>query len=116
MSFTHPKDIAQAMLSCATNQSVPSGVYLLKSFDAAPDALAKELCNSVGVSADIGHPGFLSKSSFFPYTTEQLRGSLKIDAQESWKTLGYLPKYDLGSTCKEIALWYGKERWVTEGA
>jgi nucleoside-diphosphate-sugar epimerase len=114
ISFTHPKDIAQAMFKCATNPSVRSGTYLVKSFDANPDELAKGLFEAVGVSPKLAHSGLLSKAQFPPYAEAQLKGSPRIELQDAWKQIGYSPAYDLLATCKEIAQWYGKERWVTE--
>lgn len=116
MSFTHPKDVAQAMYKAATNPSLKNKVYLTKSFDFSPDEFARSLVSTLGASAEVSRKGFFAKSVLPSYTSEQLRASLRIADQESWKELGYYPQYDLQQTCKEIAQWYRKEPWVTEAA
>jgi nucleoside-diphosphate-sugar epimerase len=113
ISFSHPKDIAQAMFKCASNPSVPSGVYLVKSFDSTANEVARALSAAIGTSLDPGHGGLFSRQTLPHYTLEQMKGSPSVKQQESWKSIGYSPGYDLESTCKDIALWYGKERWVT---
>jgi nucleoside-diphosphate-sugar epimerase len=50
------------------------------------------------------------------YTSEQLRASLIIGSQETWRELGYSPQFNLEQTCQEIAQWYRKEPWVAEAA
>jgi len=115
-SFTHPRDVAQAMYRAATTPSVAGRVYLLKSFDASPDELGRALLNSLGVSARVKKEGVFSRSSLPPYTSEQIRAGLRLDAQESWRELGYSPQFGLQQTCEEIAQWYRKEPWATEAA
>ena len=113
MSFSHPRDIAQAMYKAATGASPSGSVYLLKSFDSTPEDLARGLVSQLGVKAEVKKQGLLSGSPLPRYATEQLKGSLTIEAQPSWKELGYEPQYTLKSTCEEIATWYKKEPWAT---
>lgn len=116
MSFSHPRDIAQAMFLAATS-SLPSGeAFLLKSFDAVPEELVRGIADAAGVRAEVRKQGIFSSSRVPKYVAEQLRASAKIDDQPSWKELGYSPKYDLKSTCAEIASWYRREPWVSESA
>lgn len=114
MSFTHPKDIGQAMFQSAT-KSLPSGkVFLVKSFDSTPVALATEMANVVGTKPVIRKQGVFSSSELPRYTSEQLRASVSIEEQSSWKELGYAPKYDMRATCEEISGWIKKEPWAIE--
>jgi dihydroflavonol-4-reductase len=114
LSFSHPKDIAQAMYRAALGNKENGGVYLLKSFDSTPEGLAQGLVHAVGKPAEVRRQGLLSGSSLPRYTADQLRASLRIDVQPNWKEIGYSPQYDLKGTCEEIAAWYRKEPWVTE--
>ena len=116
MSFTHPKDIAQAMYRGATNSSLKNRIFLVKSFDAAPEEFARQLVSTLGATSSVGQKGMFGRTLLPPYTSEQLRASLGIGAQESWKELGYSPQFDMKQTCQEIAQWYRKEPWVTEAA
>ncbi|MDA4124540.1 MAG: NAD-dependent epimerase/dehydratase family protein [Thaumarchaeota archaeon] len=116
MSFSHPQDIAQAMYKAATGQ-VPSGsLYLVKSFDATPEALSRELVTAVGAEAEVRKEGLFSKSLLGSYASEQLKASLAIEAQSGWKQLGYSPVFNSRTTCEEIARWYKKEPWATDRA
>jgi dihydroflavonol-4-reductase len=116
MSFTHPRDIAQAMYKAATGASATGGVYLVKSFDATPENLARSLAQALGASVDLKKAGMLSRTCLPQYADEQLRASLRIDPQASWKLIRYSPEYNLEKTCEDIALWYRKEPWVAEPA
>ena len=116
MSFTHPKDIAQAMYRAATNRALPGGVFLVKSFDTTPMNLAKELARSVGTPASVSSAGLLSKPDLPKYTARQLAASLRLAPQATWKALEYSPEYDLEKTCGEIADWFKREPWVAERA
>jgi nucleoside-diphosphate-sugar epimerase len=116
MSYSHPRDIAQAMYK-ATQGNLRSGSsYLVKSFDATPEALAKGLSSAAGKDAEFKKQGLLSGPAIPRYASEQLRASLTIDDQPSWAELGYAPQYDLKAACDEVAAWYKKEPWVTESA
>ena len=114
MSFSHPKDIAQALYLAATRAGQRTNLYLTKSFDAEPALLASSLAQATGKSVIAKKEGLLSKSLFKQYTREQLKAHLWLGSQEGWGELGYVPKYDLQSTCNEIADWYRREPWVTE--
>ena len=114
MSFTHPKDIAQAMFKAA-NSALPTGrVFMVKSFDATPESLAGGISAAVGVQARVGRQGFFGSSALPKYTAEQLTASLRLDEQPDWRELGYVPGYDLKTTSEEKAGWYKKEPWVAE--
>ena len=114
MSFSHPKDIAQAMYLAATRASQGRNLYLIKSFDAETATFASSLAEATGKSADVKKESLLSKSLLPHYTRKQLRAHLRFDSQEGWSELGYAPKYDLRATCSEIAEWYRKDPWAIE--
>jgi nucleoside-diphosphate-sugar epimerase len=114
MSFTHPKDIAQAMYKAATNEALPGGVFMVKSFDSSPGALAEGLAKAVGIPAAVARAGVFSRAELPKYTIKQLEASTRLAPQAGWKTLGYSPEYDLEKTCEDIAVWHRKEPWVTE--
>ena len=116
MSYSHPRDIAQALYKSAMGQRPTGRSYLIKSFDATPEGLARGLASAVGRTVEFKRQGVLSGSSFPKYASEQLKASIRIEPQPSWKELGYAPEYDLPKTCEEIANWYKKEPWVTESA
>ena len=116
MSFSHPLDIAQAMYRAATG-NLPSGsTFLVKSFDASPEQISRELVTTLGARADIRKEGMFSKSPLSPYTISQLNAALKIDSQPRWTDLGYEPEINQRATCEEIARWFRKEPWATEAA
>jgi nucleoside-diphosphate-sugar epimerase len=116
MSFSHPQDIAQAMYKAATGNLPTGGTFLLKSFDATPGELSQGVSESLGRSVEVKRQGIFSSSPLPKYTSEQLKASLRIDEQPSWRDLGYAPQYDLKKTCEDITRWYKKEPWVTESA
>lgn len=117
MSFTHPKDIGQAMLKAASDQSLPTGaVFLVKSFDASPEDLARSLVSKLGVTAEVKKAGLFAGSEVRGYAAEQLRAGLRIGSQANWSELGYDPKFSLENTGDEIAAWYRREPWAAEGA
>lgn len=116
MSFSHPRDIAQAMFKAATGKTPSGSIILVKSFDASPDELARGMMASLGASADVRKGGVFSKSSLPPYTLSQLRAAIAIDSQQSWTGLGFMPEYSQQTACDEIASWSRKEPWVTEEA
>jgi len=116
MSYSHPRDIAQAMYKSTQGKSPTGTSYLLKSFDAAPEELARGIAAAAGRTAEFKRQGVFSGSSFPKYASEQLKASLRIGPQPVWEELGYAPQYDLAKTCEEIANWYRKEPWVAESA
>jgi nucleoside-diphosphate-sugar epimerase len=114
MSFAHAKDVAQAMYRGASNPSLPGGVYLVKSFDATPEAFSRQLGTSVGAAFTVRSSGLLAKPNLPPYTVRQLEASVRIDAQPKWNMLGYSPEFNLVKTCDEIADWSRREPWAAE--
>ena len=116
MSWTHPRDIGQAMLKAALSSSASGRVYLLKSFDSTAEDLARNLVGAVGSSASVGTAGVFSKSGVTPYAADQVRASLRFQDQASWNELPYRPEFDEKRTCEEIALWHKKEPWAAEAS
>lgn len=116
MSYSHPKDIAQAMYRAALTDKESGHAYLVKSFDATPGDLVQSLLVAIGKDAEVKKEGFRSSSRIPRYAAEQLRASLTIEEQPEWKELGYSPKFNLKSTSEEIASWYRKEPWIIESA
>ena len=116
MSYSHPRDIAQAMYKAALGQPASGSAFLVKSFDSAPEDIARGVASAVGRSVSFKNEGLFSGSAIPKYASEQLKASPRIDVQPTWKELGYVPQYDLPKTCEEIASWYKKEPWVAEGA
>ena len=116
MSFTHPVDVAQAMYKAATGRISSGSSFLVKSFDASPDELARGLIASLGARAEVRKEGLFSKPSLPPYTTNQLKAALRIDSQPRWTELGYKPEFNAQAACDEIAKWYTKEPWAIETA
>jgi len=114
MSFSHPRDIAQAMFKATTANLAPGREILLKSFDSTPEELGKGIVSAAGSGAAVKKQGMLSGPAVPKYTSDQLKASVLISDQASWKDIGYQPAYDLKSTCEEIANWYRKEPWVAE--
>ena len=114
MSFSHPKDMAQAMYKAALGSQRTGSVYMVKSFDSTSEDLARALIAALGKSAEVKRQGMFTASALPKYAGEQLRASLAIGEQPAWQELGYAPKYDLRATCEEIASWYRKEPWVAE--
>jgi len=116
MSFSHPRDVAQAMYKAAIARLPTGGTYLVKSFDSSAKDLASGIVAATGKQAEVKKQGLFSGSVLPKYTADQIRGSIRVDEQASWKELGYAPQYNLKSTCEEIAAWYSKEPWVIESA
>ena len=114
MSYSHPRDIAQAMYKAALGGLSSGSAFLVKSFDSAPEDLARGVASALGKNVPFKKEGLFSGSSVPKYASEQLKASVRIDVQPSWKEIGYAPQYDLPKTCEEIASWYRKEPWVVE--
>jgi dihydroflavonol-4-reductase len=114
MSYSHPLDISQAMYRAAVGKIPTGSRFMLKSFDATPEELARGIVESAGKKAEFKKQGMFSGSPLPKYTTEQLKASMSIEEQAEWKELGYSAQYKLTSTCEEIANWYKKEPWITE--
>lgn len=116
MSFSHPKDIAQAMFRAAT-AGIPSGAaYLVKSFDASPEELARGIMKAVGKEAEVKKQGMLSGSRLPKYTSDELKACTVVSGEAGWAELGYAPKFGLAEAAEEIAAWYRKEPWAAEDA
>jgi nucleoside-diphosphate-sugar epimerase len=116
MSFSHPRDIAQAMFQAATTKISTGKSFLLKSFDSTPEELVAAIARATGSNVSVKKQGILGSSSLPKYTAEQLKASARISEQPDWKELGYTPKYDLKGACEEIAVWFKKEPWALESA
>jgi len=116
MSFSHPRDIAQAMYKAAMGNFATGSSYLTKSFDATPDELCRGLAKELGKSVEVRKQGIFSGTNLPKYASDQLKASIRMEVQPSWKELGYSPEYDLAKTCEEIANWYRREPWVIESA
>ena len=116
MSFSHPRDIAQAMFRAST-ANLPTGkAFLLKSFDSTPEKLAEGIIGATGSRCEVKRQGLFSPSRMPRNTQQHIRSSVQICRQPGWNQLGYAPKYDLKSTCEEIAAWSREEPWVAEDA
>ncbi|MDG6955659.1 MAG: NAD-dependent epimerase/dehydratase family protein [Nitrososphaerota archaeon] len=116
MSYSHPRDIAQAMYRAATRNLTTGSSYLVKSFDATPESLARAVSSAVGKAPEFKKQGLFSGPAISKYASDQLGASLAIDDQPDWAELGYVPQFGLKEACDDIAAWYRKEPWVTEGA
>jgi nucleoside-diphosphate-sugar epimerase len=116
MSYSHPRDIAQAMYKAALGQSASGSSFLVKSFDGTPEDLARGVAAALGKTVEVKKQGLFSAPAIPKYTAEQLKASIRIDPQAGWRDLGYAPQYDLTKTCEEIANWCRKEPWVVESA
>jgi len=114
MSYSHPRDIAQAMYRAALGEFASGSSFLVKSFDSTPHDLARGVASAVGRDVFYSKQGLFSGPAVPRYTSAQLRASARIDVQPSWNELGYVPQYDLPKTCEEIASWFKKEPWVVE--
>jgi nucleoside-diphosphate-sugar epimerase len=116
MSFSNPRDIAQAMFKASSRSSESGNVYLVKSFDASPEEFASEVVAMVGAKAEVRRAGFLSGSEVPKYSAEQLRAALRVMPQENWAAIGFAPECTLKSTSAEVAEWYRKEPWSAGAA
>ncbi len=113
-SFSHPKDIAQALLKVATSDGGGT-LQLVKSFDSSPVELSETIAKSYGKSVSIKQSGLFSgKTSLPSYSVSQLKASLHLEEQDSWKSIGYTPSYGLEKLGSEVALWCKKEPWNIE--
>jgi len=111
MSFSHPKDIAQALFKAASGANSTGSIFQTKSFDSTIDDLARGIVSEVGARAEVRGQGLFSGSRFPRYATEEIGASLLLEEQQNWKQLGYEPQYTLKSTCEEIANWYRRDPW-----
>jgi nucleoside-diphosphate-sugar epimerase len=116
MSYSHPRDIAQAMYRAATRNLATGSSYLVKSFDATPESLARGVSSAIGKAPEFKKQGLFSAPAISKYASDQLGASLAIDDQPDWSELGYAPRFGLKEACAEVAAWYRKEPWVIESA
>ena len=117
ISFSHPRDIAQALLRSASSGGEGEETYLVKSFDASLDEITGALIRESGKQANVRQRGvFSGKTTIPPYTAEQLKAGLTLadGLRETWKKINYVPVYGPEKTAAEIAEWYRKEPWTTE--
>jgi dihydroflavonol-4-reductase len=113
MSFTHPKDVAKALLRAATS-GAGGKVYQAKSFDATAEELARGVVEACKKQAYVKRENIFSRTALPPYTVSQIRAGMLLEKQDSWGAISYAPEYDLKRTCAEIAEWHGKEPWLTQ--
>ncbi|MDG6963665.1 MAG: NAD(P)-dependent oxidoreductase [Nitrososphaerota archaeon] len=116
MSYTHPRDVAKAMYGAAVGNPPGGNAYSVKSFEATPEELAGALASALGKEVQVKKEGLFAGGALPRYTSDQLKASLRIDVQPSWKDISYAPDYTLKGACEEIAAWYRKEPWVTESS
>src|SRR5713101_2957659 len=115
MSFSHPKDVAQAMHKSATSNSLRGRIYLVKSFDSTIDDLSAAILTASGRHAAIKRQGFRTGKTLLPgYAVEQIKASLRIQGEGTLPDLGYSPSYDIRKLGEDVAEWYRREPWVTE--
>jgi dihydroflavonol-4-reductase len=113
MSFTHPKDVAQALFKVATFGE-GGRIYQVKSFDCSVEELAAQVAEASGTQCQIKQEGLFNKTTIPPYTASQVRAGMRLGKQDSWGRIGYSPEYDVVRTAREIAEWHVKEPWLTE--
>ncbi len=115
MSFSHPKDVAQAMHRAATSDSPRKKLYLVKSFDSTIDDVAATIISASGRQAVIKRQGFRTGRTLLPdYAVEQVKASLRIEGDGRLEDLGYSPSYDLRKLGEDVGEWYRREPWVLE--
>jgi nucleoside-diphosphate-sugar epimerase len=117
VSFSHPKDIAQALLRSASSNGKGAETLLVKSFDASIEEVSGALIRASGKPAVVKRSGVFSGKTLLPaYTVEQLRAGLTLsdNLQQSWKKVNYVPVYGPEEVAADIAEWYRKEPWTTE--
>ncbi|MGA2664031.1 MAG: NAD-dependent epimerase/dehydratase family protein [Nitrososphaerales archaeon] len=113
LSLTHPKDVAQALLSAAAGSPGRAGPYLIKSFDASLEELVGGVMRAGGRTAGVKTQGtFTGRSLVARYASEGVRAGLSLPVQEP--PAGYSPAFDLEKVAAEVVAWYGKEPWVTK--
>jgi nucleoside-diphosphate-sugar epimerase len=113
-SFSHPKDIAQALVRMATYTGDLDTV-LVKSFDSTLGHYSRSLSEAMGARADFKSAGLFSgKSLLRPYANSVFRKGQTLVDQDSWKKISYAPSYTQHNTVDEIMGWYRKEPWVTK--
>ncbi len=117
VSFSHPKDIAQALLRSVSSSGRDPETYLMKSFDASLEEITGALIRATGKQAVIKQSGVFSGKTLLPaYTAEQLKAGLTVsdNLKQTWKKISYVPIYGPEKVAVDIAEWYRKEPWTTE--
>ncbi len=114
MSFTHPKDISQALLKAAGSVGDWTP-YQVKSFDLSLDEMAKALVKAGGKDVEVKQQGvFSGRSLIGQYPAEEIKAGLTLADEDSSKKLGYSPAFNLEKVVAEVSAWYRKEPWVTK--
>ena len=117
ISFSHPKDIAQALRGSAASGSNGLERYLVKSFDASLEELAEAIASATRKQVVVRRAGLFSgKTLIPPWMVEQLKSEviLSDDVRNTWKKINYTPAYGLEKVAGEISEWYRKEPWLAE--
>ena len=115
MSFTHPKDLAQAMHKTAVANSAAKRLYMVKSFDSTIDDVARVVIRASRVEAAIKKQGFRTGRTLLPdYAVEQVKASLTFDGDGHIADIGYSPSYDLRMLGEDVEEWYKREPWIAE--
>ena len=117
VSFSHPKDIAQALFRSASSNGGEAEKYLVKSFDASLEEVTAALIPASGKQAVIKRSGvFSGKTRISAYTVEQLKAGLTLsdNVEQTWKKINYVPVYGPEKVAADIAEWYRREPWTTE--
>ena len=112
-SFSHPKDVAQALLDAA-NSGGEKVLYLVKSFDSTAAELLHAILESYGKNVEVRNQGLLSgKTLLSSYATAQLKTGLHLQEQgSSWQIIGYTPVYGLEKIRDEVVQWCKREPWI----
>lgn len=117
MSFSHPKDIAQALLRSSSRGGIEPDIHLVKSFDASLEEISLSLIGESGRRTTISQQGaFSGRTLVQPYAAEQIKAGLTLsdNLRPSWEKIGYAPSYGPDAVRKDIMEWYRKEPWITE--
>ena len=114
MSFTHPKDVAQALLKASTSVGDWTP-YQVKSFDLSVDDLARALVNAGGKGVEVKQQGMFSgRGLIAQYPAEEIKAGLTLAEEDSSKKLAFSPAFNLEKVVTEVSAWYHKEPWVTK--
>lgn len=115
MSFSHPKDVAQAMFNAAKAEKLANPIYLIKSFDEKPVGIIQLIVKAVGKPVVVKKQSLLGGGSLIDdYTRSQFKAPIRLREQGTWKELGYAPRYTSEEVGGEVGQWYAREPWVTE--
>jgi nucleoside-diphosphate-sugar epimerase len=114
MSFTHPKDVSQALFKAAGSVGDWTP-YQVKSFDLSVDELARALVKVTGKDVEVKQQGvFSGRGLIAQYPTEEIKAGLTLAEEDSSKRLAYSPAFNLEKVATEVSAWYRKEPWVTK--